>query len=93
MTKPSSCQKIYQLSPGGKVTVAASGLTAILGVDFDGKDRLYALETATIADFPGPAAVGSGKVVRVSADSTLTTIAIGLTFPTVMAFDPSVEAL
>ena len=86
-------QNIYKITPDGKVTVAASGLTAVLGVAFDAKGRLYALETDTVAGFPGRAAAGSGQVVRVNADGTLTTIATGLTFPTAMTFDPDGDSL
>ncbi len=86
-------QHIYRLTPGGHVSVAASGLTAVLGIAFDGQGRLYALETDTVAGFPGPAAAGSGKVVRVNADGTLTTVAAGLTFPTAMTFDPDGDEL
>ena len=86
-------QHIYQLTPDGHVSVAASGLTAVLGIAFDARGRLYALETDTVAGFPGPSAAGTGKVVRVNADGTLTTIASGLTFPTAMTFDPDGDAL
>jgi hypothetical protein len=86
-------QNIYKITPDGNVTVAATGLTAVLGVAFDAKGRLYALETDTVAGFPGPSAAGSGKVVRVNSDGTLTTIASGLTFPTAMTIDPDGDAL
>jgi hypothetical protein len=86
-------QNLYKITPDGDVTVAASGLTALLGVAFDAKGRLYALEADTVAGFPGPAAAGSGQVVRVNADGSLTNIASGLTFPTAMTFDPSGDAL
>ena len=86
-------EKIYKLTPGGHVSVAASGLTAVLGIAFDAQGHLYALETDTVAGFPGPAAAGSGKVVRVNDDGTLTTIASGLTFPSAMTFDPDGDAL
>jgi len=49
---------------------------------------MYALETDTVAGFPGLDAAGSGKVVRVNSDGTLTTIASGLVFPTAMTFGP-----
>ncbi len=49
---------------------------------------MYALETDTVAGFPGPAAAGSGQVVRINGDGSLTTIASGLTFPTAMTFGP-----
>lgn len=86
-------QNIYRLTPGGHVSVVAKGLTAVLGIAFDAKGRLYALVTDTVAGFPGPGAAGSGKVVRVNADGTLTTIASGLTFPTAMTFDPDGDEL
>jgi hypothetical protein len=86
-------ESIYKMTPSGHIKVVASGLTAVLGVAFDGQGRLYALETDTVAGFPGPQAVGSGQVVRVNADGTLSTIATGLTFPTAMIFNPDGDAL
>ena len=86
-------QNIYKLTPGGAVKVVAYGLTAVLGVAFDARGRLYALETDTVAGFPGPPAANSGKVVRVNSDGTLTTIASGLNFPSAMTFDPSGDNL
>lgn len=86
-------QLIYKLTPDGHVSVVASGLTAVLGIAFDARGRLYALETDTVAGFPGPAAAGSGQVVRVNDDGTLTAIASGLTFPSAMTFDPDGDAL
>lgn len=86
-------QHIYELTPNGFVKVVASGLTAVLGIAFDAQGRLYALETDTVAGFPGPAAAGSGQVVRVNSDGTLTTIATGLTFPTAMTFDSDGDSL
>ena len=86
-------QSIYKLTPSGIVTVVASGLTAVLGIAFDGQGRLYALETDTVAGFPGPSAANSGQVVRVNSDGTLTTIASGLNFPTAMTFDPDGDEL
>jgi sugar lactone lactonase YvrE len=81
-------QHLYKMTPDGQVTVAASGLSAVLGIAFDRRGRLYALEADTVAGFPGPAAAGSGTVVRVNGDGSLTTIATGLVFPTAMTFGP-----
>jgi hypothetical protein len=81
-------QNILKLTPSGNVKVAASGLTAVLGVAFDARGRLYALETDTVAGFPGPQAVGTGTVVCVNGNGTLNTVATGLTFPTGMTFGP-----
>jgi hypothetical protein len=63
-------------------------LTAVLGVAFDAQGRLYALETDTVAGFPGPTAAGSGQVVRVNDDGSLTTITAGLVFPSAMTYGP-----
>jgi hypothetical protein len=81
-------QNIYQLTPSGVIKVVASGLTAVLGVAFDSRGHLFALETDTVAGNPGPQAAGSGKVVCVNSHGTLTTVASGLTFPTAMTFGP-----
>jgi sugar lactone lactonase YvrE len=81
-------QSLYKITPSGQVEAVASGLTAVLGIAFDRQGRLYALETDTVAGFPGPGAAGSGNVVRVNEDGTLTTIASGLVFPSGMTVGP-----
>jgi hypothetical protein len=81
-------QSICKVTPSGQLQGAASGLTAVVGVAFDHRGRMYALETDTVPGFPGPAAAGSGMVVRANGDGTLTTIASGLVFPTAMTFGP-----
>ncbi len=86
-------QNIYKLTPSGHVSVVASGLTTILGITFDARGRLYALEADTVAGFPGPSAANSGQVVRVNSNGTLTTIASGLNFPTAMTFNPDGDEL
>ena len=86
-------QNIYKMTPSGQIKVVASGLTTVLGVAFDRQGRLYALESMTVAGFPGPQDFGSGKVVRVNSDGSLSPIATGLTFPTAMIFNPAGDAL
>src|SRR5262249_24860267 len=81
-------QRLYRLTPSGSPQVAPSGLTAVLGLAYDTRGRLYALETDTVNGFPGPEAAGSGQVVRVNDDGSLTSMATGLTFPTGMTFGP-----
>jgi LPXTG-motif cell wall-anchored protein len=81
-------QSIYKITPEGQITVAASGLSAVLGVAFDSQGRLYALESDTTPGFPGPTAAGSGQVVRMTASGTFEPVATGLTFPTAMTFGP-----
>jgi sugar lactone lactonase YvrE len=81
-------QKVYKVTPSGNIQAAASGLTTVVGVAFDARGRMYALETDTVPGFPGPAAAGSGTVVRVEDDGHLTPLATGLVFPTAMTFGP-----
>ena len=81
-------QSLYKITPSGSIKTTASGVTAVLGVAFDARGRLYALETDTVAGEPSPAAAGTGKVVCVNGDGSLNTVATGLTFPTGMTFGP-----
>ncbi len=71
----------------GKVETEFHGLSTVLGIAFDRKGRLYALESITVAGFPGPASAGTGQVVLVDS-SGITPIATGLVFPTGMTFGP-----
>jgi hypothetical protein len=80
-------QNIYKVTPSGQIKVAASGLTAVVGVAFDHDGTMYALETDTVAGFPGPGALGSGKVVCVT-NAGPVVVASGLSFPTAMTFGP-----
>ena len=80
--------KVFKVTPSGNITVVNRGVTTVLGVAFDARGRMYVLETDTVAGFPGPASAGSGKVVRVSRNGSIATIASGLTFPTGMTFGP-----
>ena len=76
---------IYKITPSGNVSVFAEGLTTVLGVVFDGRDRMYVLETSTAAGDPTPF---TGKVIRVDPSGRQTEIATGLFFPTGMTLGP-----
>jgi hypothetical protein len=81
--------KILKITPSGQLKTAVTGLTTVLGVAFNARGVLYALETDTVAGFPGPGpAAVSGTVVCVNGDGSLHTVATGLTFPTAMTFGP-----
>jgi hypothetical protein len=80
--------KVLKITPSGQISTQVSGLTTAVGLAFNNRGVLYALETDTMAGFPGPAAAGSGTVVCVNDDGSLTTVATGLVFPTGMAFGP-----
>jgi hypothetical protein len=77
--------KIYKITPSGHVSVFAEGLTTILGVVFDGRDRMFVLETSTAAGDPTPF---TGKVIQVDPSGRQTEIASGLFFPTGMTLGP-----
>ena len=78
-------QKVWRLTRGGDLSLAARGLTAVLGIDFDSRGRLYVLETSREEGFPTP---GAGRVVRLNGDGTRQTIVSGLFLPTAMRFGP-----
>lgn len=81
----SGSSKILKISPRGDVTVVAEGLTTVLGLAFDKKGRLYALENTSDNPFPTP---GTGRVVRVGPQGQIEVIASGLFLPTAMTFGP-----
>jgi hypothetical protein len=79
---------IYKITPDGNVSVFVKGLTAVVGLAFDAKGQLYALEMSGAASGQLPFAPGTGRVVRVEPDGSLTPIATGLMLPTGMTVGP-----
>jgi len=78
--------KILKVTMEGDVSVAATGLTTVLGVAFDTEGQMYALESiSTAGPMPTP---GTGRVVRVSSSGALEPVATGLTLPTAMTLGP-----
>jgi hypothetical protein len=75
---------IYRIDPLGQISVFAPGLSTVVGVAFDSRGRLYALENTT--GNPGPTP-GTGDIVRWTG-SGWKTIAAGLNLPTAMTFGP-----
>jgi sugar lactone lactonase YvrE len=82
-------QSVFQITPSGQLKVVATGLSKVLGLVFDGHDRLYVLETSFSTDDPGPVP-GTGRLIRilpngkqqVLIDSTSGTLVVptGITF-------------
>jgi hypothetical protein len=77
-----------KITPSGQVKVVAEGLTTVLGLAFDNRDRLYVLESLTNPGFPDPSQLGSGKVVRIDPSGAQTVVASGLSFPSAMTIGP-----
>jgi hypothetical protein len=77
--------KILKINPAGNVKVDVGGLTTVLGLVFDGGNRMYVLETSTA---PGDPAAFTGKVIRVDPSGKQTEIVSGLFFPTGMTLGP-----
>lgn len=78
-------QKIWRVSPRGRLTEIATGFTMVLGLAFDRCGRLYVLETSTLDGFPTP---NTGRITRLDRRGGRTTIAENLFFPTAMTFGP-----
>jgi hypothetical protein len=76
--------KIMQITPSGRIRTVASGLSTVLGVAFDKRARMYALEMTTTPGFPAP---GAGALVRF-ANGKRETLVTGLDFPSGMTFGP-----
>jgi hypothetical protein len=78
-------QSIYRVTPGGSVSIARLGVTAVLGVAFDNEDRMYVLETTVGNQFPTP---GAGRIMRVNGNGSQDVIATGFSNPTAMTYGP-----
>ena len=78
-------QQIFQVAPAGALRVAAGGLSKVLGVAFDDRHRMYALEMTVGQQFPAP---GAGRIVRVERNGELRVVASGFAPPTAMTFGP-----
>jgi hypothetical protein len=77
--------KVWKITPSGQIKVDSTGYNMVLGLAFDGRDRMYVLE-ASAAPAPAP---GTGRVLRISPDGkTRQVIADGLFLPTGMTFGP-----
>jgi hypothetical protein len=81
-------EQLMRVTTNGDLSVVRTGFTTILGLDFDLFGNLYVLESMTAPGFPGPAELGTGKIVRINFFGGTSTIATGLSFPTGMTIGP-----
>ncbi len=77
--------KIYRIGMNGNVEIVGEGFTAVLGLAFDKKGRLYVLESSSQNGFPTP---GAGRIVRVNKNGSRDIVTSGLSLPTGMTFGP-----
>lgn len=77
--------KIFEITTTGQIRAVVQGLTTVLGVAFDDRGRMYALENTVNNNFPTP---GSGRVLRIDTNGAFEVIASGLFLPTGMTFGP-----
>jgi sugar lactone lactonase YvrE len=77
---------VWMITPDGKMSQFAEGLTGVLGLAFDDQNRLYVLETSGPAAGGAPIVPGTGRVVRLTDSGDLEEMATGLVFPTAMRF-------
>jgi hypothetical protein len=74
---------IYRVArDGSEVRRVATGLHGVLGLAFDRRGRMYALETTASGVVPPLSDPTAGRLVRVEQDGSLTPLLTGLAFPT-----------
>jgi len=57
-------QIVFKITPSGQLNVVAKGLSKVLGLAFDGRNRMYVLETSYSTSDPGPEPF-TGRLIRV----------------------------
>jgi sugar lactone lactonase YvrE len=82
-------QSVYHITPSGNIKVVATGLSKVLGIAFDRRDRMYVLESSfsTSDPFPEPATarliriLPNGKQeVLIDGSSGILSVPAGMTF-------------
>jgi len=76
---------IYKVTPSGNIRIDTPDVTTVLGVAFDGRDRMYVLEMSPAAGMPTPF---TGRVRRFNPSGAWEVIADGLALPTAMTMGP-----
>ena len=78
---------LFKITPSGRSRIAKTGLSAVLGIAYDNRDRLYVLQASTT---PGSFLTdpGEGSIVRVEPSGAITPIVSGLDYPASMTFGP-----
>jgi hypothetical protein len=77
--------KVWKVNPGGQIKVDATGFDMVLGLVFDGRDRMYVLEMSANSAVP---TAFTGRVTRVLPSGAKEIVADGLMLPTGMTLGP-----
>jgi hypothetical protein len=85
-------QDVFEFTPSGQLKVVATGLSKVLGLSFDGRARLYVLETSHSAISPGPVPA-TGRLIRILPNGQQQILIDStpddpLVFPTGLTFGP-----
>ena len=83
-------QDVFQITPSSNLKVVATGFSKVLGLAFDGRARLYLLETSTGSPGPVPA---TGRLIRILPNGKKQVLIDStpndpLSFPTGLTFGP-----
>jgi hypothetical protein len=81
-------QSVFQITPSGQFHVVATGLSKVLGLAFDARGRMYALETSYSTTATGPVP-STGRLIRISRNGQQKVVidtGSSLFFPTGMTF-------
>lgn len=87
---PAGAANVYRVPPqGGTPQVVASGFTNIVGLAFDARGTLYVLQIGSgFAGQGGPPLLPPGRLIRVNANGSHTTIFDALFYPGGLAIGP-----
>jgi sugar lactone lactonase YvrE len=81
----SGSARVLKINPNGNIQRVVSGVTSVLGIAFDNRDRMYVLENTDGQPFPTP---GYGDVVRIDPSGKKTVVVENLALPTGITFGP-----
>jgi hypothetical protein len=84
-------QSVFHITPSGNLKVVATGLSKVLGIAFDGRARMYVLETSFSTTDPGPEPA-TARLIRILPNGTQGVLIDGssgiLSVPAGMTFGP-----
>jgi hypothetical protein len=84
-------QSVYQVTPSGRIKVVATGLSKVLGIAFDGRARMYVLESSYSPSDPLPEPA-TARLIRILPNGKQEVLIDGssgmLSVPAGMTFGP-----